>query len=67
MPESPWQPIETAPKDTAVLTHGFGFEIAHFNTLLGAWVACWDHRKIRGPTHWVPLPVPPDRKVKENA
>ena len=34
-----WQPIKTAPEDTAVLTYGFGDEVAHFNTALGRWVA----------------------------
>jgi hypothetical protein len=36
---SDWQPIEIAPKDTAVLTYGFGYEVAHFNTALNHWVA----------------------------
>jgi len=56
---SQWQPIETAPKDTAVLTYGFGYEIAHYNTDLDAWVACWDHRPIRTPVGWMPLPESP--------
>ena len=55
-----WRKIETAPEDTAVLIYGFGYEIAHFNTAIGAWVACWDHRRIPTPTHWQPLPQPPE-------
>jgi hypothetical protein len=48
-----WQPIETAPKDTAVLLWlGWMFEIGHFNTGLGRWAANWA-------THWMPLPSPP--------
>ena len=56
-----WQPIETAPKDTAVLLWlGWRFEIGHFNTGLGRWVANWDHRALEVPaTHWMPLPSPP--------
>jgi hypothetical protein len=54
-----WQPIETAPKNTAILVYSWGYDVAHFNTLLNAWVACWDHRKLKGVTHWQPLPDPP--------
>ena len=56
-----WQPIETAPKDTAVLLWlGWRFEIGHFNTALGRWAANWDHRALEVPaTHWMPLPSPP--------
>lgn len=56
-----WQPIETAPKDTAVLLWlGWRFEIGHFNTGLGRWAANWDHRALEVPaTHWMPLPSPP--------
>lgn len=60
-----WQPIESAPKDTAVLAYDFGYEVAHFNTLLNKWVACSDHRPIRGPTHWMPLPDPPATTSRE--
>lgn len=57
-----WQSIETAPKDTAVLVYAFSYEVAHFNTQIGFWVACWDHRKIREPVGWMPLPpAPPPR------
>ena len=56
-----WQPIETAPKDTAVLLWlGWRLEIGHFNTGLGRWAANWDHRALEVPaTHWMPLPSPP--------
>ena len=56
-----WQPIETAPKDTAVLLWlGWRLEIGHFNTMLGRWAANWDHRALEVPaTHWSPLPSPP--------
>ncbi|MBB5444605.1 MULTISPECIES: hypothetical protein [unclassified Paraburkholderia] len=57
-----WQPIGTAPKETAVLVYtGCSYEIAHFNTLLDKWVACYDHRHLSGPMHmhWMPLPKAP--------
>lgn len=60
-----WQPLDTAPKDTAVLTYGFGYEVAHFNTHLGKWVATWDHRPIRTPVAWAPLPTPPKESDNE--
>jgi len=58
-----WQPIETAPEDTAVLVYGFGYEVAHFNTALKQWVACYDHRPLNHPEWWQPLPEAP-RAVK---
>ena len=60
-PPAVWQPIETAPKDTAVLLWlEWRFEIGHFNTALGRWAANWDHRALEVPaTHWMPLPSPP--------
>lgn len=57
-----WRPVETAPKDTAVLTYGFGYEVAHFNTAFGRWVACWDHRLIEPPVAWCALPSPPSQE-----
>ncbi len=54
-----WQLIETAPVNVAVLTYGFGYEVAHYNTDQGAWVACWDHRTIKEPMVWTELPPPP--------
>lgn len=50
------RPMESAPLDTAILTYGFGYEVAHFNTALHAWVSCWDHRRLKTPLRWWPLP-----------
>lgn len=54
-----WQPIETAPVDTAVLTYAFGYDVAHYNTLLKAWVRCSDHTRVRA-EFWMPLPPAPE-------
>ncbi len=57
-----WQPIETAPKDTALLLYtGWSYAIGHFNTLpdISAWVDGFQHRKLEHPTHWMPLPKAP--------
>lgn len=60
LPESQWQPIETAPKD--------GSEFLSWSEL-SQWVTHWDEKsKIwksgegygLKPTHWMPLPEPPE-------
>jgi len=62
-----WQPIESAPKDTALLLYcGSFYEIGHFNTAIGEWVCGWDHRKLKPPTHWMPLPAAPATKEQSN-
>ena len=66
---SGWQPIETAPKDEAVIVfltdaaHGMTIEIAHrsSNDPDGDWYAATHDGPpidVR-PTHWMPLPEPP--------
>lgn len=66
--EANWQPIETAPKDgTRVLGWDgeSGWYSCEFEKLEGAWVAVpfsisgWDPHHV-SPTHWMPLPEPPD-------
>lgn len=58
---SEWQPIETAPVDTAILLYQRcgPCEVGHFNTKLDAYVSGWDHRRLYHLTHWMPLPEPP--------
>ena len=58
-----WQPIETAPKDgTAILVNtgyahdAWQYVTAHYRNDL--WVACCSSSIVR-PTHWMPLPEPP--------
>ena len=57
-----WMPIETAPKDKALLTHdGVSYNLAHFNTALGKWIANhpYDERLPREPIRWTLLPPHP--------
>lgn len=68
---SNWQPIETAPKDnTAVLVHvpmkTINFvSTAFWDTTACEWRVAWvgiDNKPcvIKEPTHWQPLPQPPE-------
>jgi len=62
---SQWQPIETAPKDgTDVLIAEYGdVAIAHWDRFgRGRWLGPRDNYgqcEIMQPTHWLPLPEPP--------
>lgn len=58
-----WEPIETAPKDTALLLFGSYYEIGHFNTRLDRWVAHWDHRPLN-PRWWQRLPEMPEAEFR---
>jgi hypothetical protein len=61
---SGWQPIETAPKDG---THVIIFDPsdsrpreAVFDTCYGQWVDPIEAYDEYSPTHWMPLPAPPE-------
>lgn len=57
-PKSPWQPIETAPKDgTLVLVYEEcnGIMLGYYRT---EWREATEAMTIQ-PTHWQPLPEPP--------
>lgn len=59
-----WQPIETAPRDgTDVLLHGpFGNEGKQYNEVARFWGSRWTiewMHDFHAPTHWMPLPEPP--------
>lgn len=63
-----WQPIETAPKDTAVMLYAGGYLIGHFSTFYNLWCTETDGMGTPGermlnswlqPTHWRPLPERP--------
>lgn len=75
---SEWQPIETAPQDGTDILLGYFNEPAYEGASIGysCEVAFWHagHNKWCGrvllnaegpfaPTHWMPLPLPPDRVV----
>lgn len=53
-----WRPMSELLPDTAVLVYGFGYEVAHYNTLHKALVSCRDHRPVQG-EWWMPLPQEP--------
>jgi hypothetical protein len=70
---SEWKPIETAPKDeSTVIVYCQVSEMvgtAYFDVRLiqgiykWAWYWCWsdpDEESDCYPTHWMPLPSPPD-------
>jgi hypothetical protein len=65
-----WQPIENAPKDTAILVYNYGYTVAHFNTAYDRWIAYGrdtpDTIALAQflPTHFQPLPSPPESKSK---
>ena len=64
--EGQWRPIETAPKDgTRVLllrSHEEGFDSKRIG--VGYWKneTWWSTRPGMPPSHWLPLPAPPEGK-----
>lgn len=59
---SSWQPIETAPKDGEHIILGIyldGFVYAQSSFWLSYKWAGWRYRE---PTHWMPLPEPPEEE-----
>jgi hypothetical protein len=67
-----WKPIETAPKDEVVMLYkpdeprsggyvvsGYWGEWPALSTTTECWIAC-SGGPLRAPTHWMPLPEPPD-------
>lgn len=64
-----WQPIETAPRDgTVILAYwpssswGDGYTYIHPVVFYdGQWIHDWDRDEetTLDPTHWMPLPTPP--------
>ena len=61
-----WQPIETAPRDgtefLAFWSNAYGkFKfIQPMMWLNNRFVVTWDHDDDVKPTHWMPLPQPPE-------
>ena len=64
-----WRPIETAPKDeSSILVYArHGFYVAFW---FEGWLAVDDNKHgpypLRGPspTHWMPLPAPPEEAIR---
>lgn len=59
-----WQPIETAPKDgkdVLVFTHNGLVRLAFYDKALGGVWSSWPGRNQCTPTHWMPLPAPPEQ------
>ena len=72
MDTSAWKPIDSAPKDTEILvyTRPWGTIVASFSEEFGEWlsrmqvpVSIRDEKEM--PTHWRPLPEPPDDAAGE--
>ena len=64
VPLPEWRPIETAPKDGVfvLITDGDVVQIGYYEDHLMAWRS--DAAQCRlwsDPTHWQPLPAPPER------
>ena len=56
-----WQPIETAPihAETVLLWWNKGTKIG-WRQYSGKWVTPYRYEPVSQPTHWMPLPEPPD-------
>jgi hypothetical protein len=69
--EGKWLPIESAPKDAQILLYSAPgpLEIGWWNQELGGpgWITSagynqhdyWNYVNLISPTHWMPLPSPP--------
>ena len=64
VPLPEWRPIETAPKDGVfvLITDGDVVQIGYYEDHLMAWRSDADQCRLwSDPTHWQPLPAPPER------
>lgn len=67
VPLPEWRPIETAPKDGVfvLITDGDVVQIGYYEDHLTAWRSYEDQCRLwSDPTHWQPLPAPPERAGK---
>lgn len=58
-----WLPIETAPKDGTwvLIFEEWNTEKPHKNWTISRFHnGKWSYRQTFGPTHWMPLPSPPE-------
>lgn len=67
-----WRPIDSAPKDTEVLvyTRPWGAIVASYSEEFGNWLSRMQvpvsiREENEMPTHWQPLPPPPDGAADE--
>jgi hypothetical protein len=60
LPETQWQPMETAPKDgTPILGwSGYSYEVTQWSQAAEQWLIC-DGEHGFDLTHWMPLPASP--------
>jgi hypothetical protein len=65
-----WRSIATAPKDSTVLIYdAYDRRVgqAYHTVWNGSDAWCWEEMAdglVRNPTHWMPLPTPPDTEEK---
>ena len=67
VPLPEWRPIKTAPKDGVfvLITDGDVVQIGYYEDHLTAWRSDADQCRLwSDPTHWQPLPAPPERAGK---
>lgn len=64
-----WQSIETAPEDgTIVIIYEEGKAVsAFYDSSTKQWVETMDYYEVPDPTHWMPLPKPPEPNKEEAA
>ncbi len=62
-PANGWQTMDTAPRDGTYIFVGFRSPDGYWNCDMTKWDGdgWWQHRQ-RNPTHWMPLPTPPQDK-----
>lgn len=62
-----WQPIDTAPKDQMVLVYGraCNFRLAYYDPHEARWMTIPGMWGVGRPTHWMPLPAPPDEAQQQ--
>lgn len=57
-----WQPIETAPKDGTEILGAWYYGGWSYQPMIwrNGWVKKFDAMSLLNPSHWMPLPPPPE-------
>lgn len=58
-----WQPIETAPRNATeilIFTQWEEVAVARYHSNTGSFVTDYEQDSDLNPTHWMPLPAPPE-------